>query len=318
MLDANVVVFDAAYNSSVDENDAVKLGNPGANFAIETDSKLLAIEGRQPATSNDVVQFRIWNLQQQSYKLEITAIDISTTGLSAVLEDSYLNTAIAIDLVSTTSINFTVDGNTASSAANRFRIVFKQLTALPITFVSINGSRTTGGNKIDWKVAGERNISKYELESSVDAVTFSTVKSVAATGNNGSDISYSLTDATAQSASVFYRIKGTDNAGQAKYSSVVKVAAASATYTGITVYPNPVKDKLLNLKFTEQATGKYQVSIMNASGQVLLSKTIQHNGGSATQRIGLPSSITGGVYQLQVAGPGNTSTVQQLIIDPKD
>ncbi len=48
MLDANTVVFDAAYSKAVSEEDAPKLGNPGANFAIENSSKLLAIEGTQP------------------------------------------------------------------------------------------------------------------------------------------------------------------------------------------------------------------------------------------------------------------------------
>ncbi|MBL0357929.1 MAG: T9SS type A sorting domain-containing protein [Chitinophagaceae bacterium] len=126
MLDANVVVFDAAYNSSVDENDAVKLGNPGANFAIETDSKLLAIEGRQPATSNDVVQFRIWNLKPQNYGMEFAGSNIITKGLTAVLEDQYLNSSTVINLDNTTRVNFTIDNNAASAAANRFRITFRK------------------------------------------------------------------------------------------------------------------------------------------------------------------------------------------------
>ncbi len=62
MLDANAVVFDAAYSKAVREEDAPKLGNPGANFAIETDSKLLAIAGTSPVKEGDAIQFRMWNL----------------------------------------------------------------------------------------------------------------------------------------------------------------------------------------------------------------------------------------------------------------
>jgi hypothetical protein len=63
MLDGNVVVFDAAYDRAVDGDDAPKMGNPGANFAIETQSKILAVEGTQQPVHNEAVQFRMWNLQ---------------------------------------------------------------------------------------------------------------------------------------------------------------------------------------------------------------------------------------------------------------
>jgi hypothetical protein len=126
MLDANTVVFDAAYSKAIDAADAPKLGNPGVNFAIETDSKLIAIEGTAPVQDKDVVQFRMWNLQQQTYQLEIAANKLAAAGLTAVLEDSYLHTATTIDLNSTTKLSFTVDANAGSSDANRFRIVFKK------------------------------------------------------------------------------------------------------------------------------------------------------------------------------------------------
>lgn len=124
VLDANVVVFDKAYSKAIDADDAVKFGNPGANFAIETNSKLLAIEGTQPVTENDIIQFRIWNLQQQEYKLEFSASKMNLDGLYAVLEDSYLKERKEIDVKNSSTISFSVNSDPASSAANRFRIVF--------------------------------------------------------------------------------------------------------------------------------------------------------------------------------------------------
>ena len=126
LLDANVVVFDAAYNKAVDGDDAIKFGNPGANFAIETGSKILAVEGTQPVADKDVIQFRMWNLKQQNYKLEFVPANINVQGLYAILEDNYLNASTEINLKNTTTVNFIVDGNAASSAANRFRIVFSK------------------------------------------------------------------------------------------------------------------------------------------------------------------------------------------------
>ncbi len=74
----------------------------------------------------DVIQFRMWNLKQQQYKLELVAINMNTEGLTAVLEDSYLKTSTPVDLATALTVSFVVDGNAGSAAANRFRIVFSK------------------------------------------------------------------------------------------------------------------------------------------------------------------------------------------------
>jgi hypothetical protein len=131
MLDANTVVFDAAYSKAVSEEDAPKLGNPGANFAIETESKLLAIEGTSLVKENDAIQFRMWNLATGSYKLEFALSNLSLpAGTNAILEDSYLKTSTVVNANTGTVVNFTTDQNAASKSANRFRIVFSKAKAV--------------------------------------------------------------------------------------------------------------------------------------------------------------------------------------------
>ncbi|MBL0355449.1 MAG: hypothetical protein IPP72_00505 [Chitinophagaceae bacterium] len=144
MLDANVVVFDAAYDRAVDADDAVKYGNPGANFAIETGSKILAIEGTQPVKENDAIQFRMWNLQQQDYRLEFATTKMEAAGMEAVLEDSYLKTTTAVNLKGSTTVNFTVTADAASKAANRFRIAFRKV---PVT-VDVKQGYTIAPNPV--------------------------------------------------------------------------------------------------------------------------------------------------------------------------
>lgn len=128
MKDAATIVFDAAYTNKIDEEDAPKLGNPGENFAVETDSKILAVEGRKPLKDVDAIQFRMWNLKQQQYNLELAPLNLNTEGLTAMLEDSYLKTSIPVDLTASSTFSFIVDGNAVSSATNRFRIVFNKAT----------------------------------------------------------------------------------------------------------------------------------------------------------------------------------------------
>jgi len=126
------VVFDKAYSKEISTEDAPKLGNPGANFSIETKGKLLAIEGTEPLADNSIVQFRMWNLLRQDYTLEFVVTNVNEDGISAVLEDAYLKTSTALNINATTVVNFAVDGNAGSTAAGRFRIVFSKTNRVPI------------------------------------------------------------------------------------------------------------------------------------------------------------------------------------------
>lgn len=131
LLDGNDVVFDKAYSNAIDIHDAKKLPNGIENFGISREDKILAVEGRQPINNDDVISFKLWNLKQQAYQFELTAQNLTATGLSATLEDSYLSTGTPLSLDGGNKINFTVDANAASSATNRFRVVFKK-AAVPV------------------------------------------------------------------------------------------------------------------------------------------------------------------------------------------
>ncbi|MES2851117.1 MAG: choice-of-anchor D domain-containing protein [Bacteroidota bacterium] len=131
VADANVAVFDNAYPATVGNEDALKFTNIGVNFAITRDSKKLAIEGRPVISESDVIQFNMWNLKQQQYHFEFVPSNMGSQQLEAVLEDSYLHTSTPVSLSENTAVNFVVDANPTSSAANRFRIVLTKARPLP-------------------------------------------------------------------------------------------------------------------------------------------------------------------------------------------
>jgi hypothetical protein len=135
LLDGNTIVFDARYNAGVDGDDALKMGNPGANFGIETAGKLLSVEGRPLAAADDALRFRMWNLAAGSYELHLDAGRIAQAGLEAVLEDSYTGLRTPMELNGSTKVAFTVDASGASKAPNRFRVVFGQAGSLLPAFV---------------------------------------------------------------------------------------------------------------------------------------------------------------------------------------
>ncbi|MFT3679551.1 MAG: T9SS type A sorting domain-containing protein [Ferruginibacter sp.] len=129
--DGNVVVFDNKYSNAVDGNDAVKLDNPGENFAIAREGKVLSAEGRQSFNSNageaTSIVYSMKNMQQREYSLEFTATNLGSG--EAYLEDKYLGTKTPVSLTGVTKVSFSVTADPQSAAAGRFQLVLRPAAA---------------------------------------------------------------------------------------------------------------------------------------------------------------------------------------------
>ena len=55
ILDGNIVAFDDIFSNDIDGYDAAKLMNPGENFAMTRNSRLLSVEARKHTTATDTI-----------------------------------------------------------------------------------------------------------------------------------------------------------------------------------------------------------------------------------------------------------------------
>jgi hypothetical protein len=314
MIDANVVVFDAAYSNAVDGDDAYKFSNTGENIAIHRGTALLVVEGRQPVAANDIIPFKIWNLRQQTYRLEFVTSNFANSAMIPLLEDNFLHTTTPISRVSITSVDFTVNSNPASAASNRFRIIFTAAAPLPVRFVSITAEKNANGINLNWKVAEQLNVKQYEVERSVDGRQFYKAGIVAAISNTSTALSYQFTDNSNTSVTGFYRIKSVDHDGSVKYSSIVKVNAAAAG-GNFTVLSNPVSGNIINLQFKNQPTGIYTIDLINAGAVKVVSRSISYAGGTRNECINLPGTVSSGVYWLRITTALNETETKMIIIE---
>jgi hypothetical protein len=318
MADANVTVFAAQYANAVDGDDAIKLANGGENLAIARDGYNLVVEGRQPVSEYDTTYFAMWNMRQQTaYRLEVVAENMNIPGLTALLVDNFNNSSTPLDLVTgTTQYNFTVTAAAASSARDRFRIVYRQVQAapVPVTFISISANKVGTNVKVDWKVAEERNIRQYEVERSADGRSFGTVGTVTATATSSRELTYTWLDATPLSGKNYYRIKSVGTAGDVKYTYIVAVSAGDVK-PAFTIAPNPVEGSVFSLQFKNQPEGRYNIRILANSGAALSNIVAEHAGGNSTQTINLPVTLARGAYQLEIIGPDKSREVQTLFIN---
>lgn len=308
LVDGTIQQFSGSFSNDINEMDGKKVFGSLENLSIKSGGKDLVIERKQMINSEDTIFYGTTGLKAQSYQLTLTAENIPASGLQGFVEDTYLKTSSLLNLQGSTDIHFTVTSAAASYAANRFRIVFKQASVMPVTFTSVKAYQKNEVIAVEWKVENESNILRYDIEKSVDGNSFSNVGTLAAV--NGTANNYSWTDNSPVANYNFYRIKSVDLNGKVNYTQIVKVFMGKAS-GDITVYPNPIVNGNVNLQLTNQPAGIYNVRLLNPLGQVVLSKQITHTEGSSTETIKWNYNFARGVYQLEINRPvGEVKTIK--------
>ena len=277
---------------------------------------MIVIDRRAMIVNNDTLHLQNNNYKVQNYQWEIITNNLDFPGRTGFLLDRFLNTITPLNMAGTTTVNFNVANVAGSYAADRFKIVFRQDAAgpLPVTFTTVTANRNADRSvAVQWKVEQEINIIGYEVERSNNGSNFTPVHNRTATGNSSSSVTYDHIDLTPYSTDNFYRIKATSVGGQVQYSNIVKLNGGKATPI-ISVYPNPVVNKQLQLRFEEQEKGRYQVQLINMKGQVLVNKTVNVLNMVQAETIELSASLAVGNYQLVVTAPNGNSTKQTVLV----
>lgn len=300
VADEFTAVFDDRFSYAVGDEDAYKFPNLDENIAINRDGTTLSIEGRPRIKEADTINIRMWQFRQKSYWLKVDAADFST-GVIGVLKDQYLQQQSPLDLSSSTAIPFSITSDPASSAPDRFLIVFESYATLPVSLKNVKAVAKEKGIQVEWQTENETNIATYEVERSLNGREFEQMTIVDAKSDNATSHSYNFFDAAAFNGDNFYRIKLVEKNGAVKFSSVIRTNF-SRSKSNFTVFPNPVKNNQLHLQMPGMAAGRYAISMYNSWGQKVYSGTIDHDGTSLSQTVSLTQKTAKGNYILQLSG----------------
>lgn len=157
-------------------------------------------------------------------------------------------------------------GNTGT-----YTITSTQGGALPVRLLSFTAEKTNvGKNLLKWTSAGEINISKYEVQHSIDGTGFKNIASSTFAARNVSiNSNYNFADDKPFEKLNFYRLKITDKDGKVNFSTVAVINNnRSVSSTGITIFPNPAVN-FLNIQTGAGQKGKTAVSIISNNGQIV-------------------------------------------------
>ena len=141
---------------------------------------------------------------------------------------------------------------------------------------------------LKWETSSEVNTAKFEVERSLDNASFEKVGEIRAMNSDGTHC-YSFNDNAPVKGVAYYRLKMIDLDGKYSYSGieVVKSQASEA----ITIYPNPVKDKMI-VSFKEAAENT-SLEIVSSAGVRVMNKPVLKG---ATQLSLELSNLASGAY----------------------
>ncbi len=191
---------------------------------------------------------------------------------------------------------------------------FEGFIIVPVSITTISASRNNDKTiVIKWKGENEINLDRYFLERSANGQNFEMIGSKDPVANNGGTATYQYNDLLPFTGNNFYRIKSISIGGRIQYSAVVKVGPLNETGS-ITVYPNPVKDKILNIRFVNQPAGIYKLQLTNKLGQWVYNSNIEIADNNNTKTITLSSDLVPGYYLLSIVSANSEKFVQQILV----
>lgn len=170
---------------------------------------------------------------------------------------------------------------------------------LPVEFLSFTADLRGKDAELNWQTAHERDIVRFDIERSLDGITYSVVGNSNPSNQAGTH-QYRYTDPRVTDLGVsrlYYRIRELDLDGRYTYS---KEAVVNIPFGGekISIYPNPVQTDAI-LRIQSNLQGPVQLRIYDARGVLVRQQTLNWQTGTTQHTLRL-GDLAAGVYLLEL------------------
>jgi len=161
--------------------------------------------------------------------------------------------------------------------------------ALPVALGAFNAKQAGKAVRLDWNTYSETNNTGFEVERSADGGAFLKIGFVKGNGTSRTEHQYGYTDHTPLAGRNYYRLKQIDADGNIRISPV-RTVLFSSTGVSVTLYPNPVTNKLVLDGNGRNVQGK--LDLFDAHGKRVLQLNLIPSG-----RVTIDvSTLPGGIY----------------------
>ncbi|MBA9078564.1 hypothetical protein FHS90_003294 [Rufibacter quisquiliarum] len=264
--------------------------------------------------SDDTYRFEVANVQEGvTYEFQLPEGFIPVdegngyVEVVAIFEEDQLGQPLTVRVIATSECGTTTREATvvvADCGAG---------TPLPVSLTRFEGVSRNGAVELVWTTATEINNDRFEIERSANGKDFVKVGEVKGSGNTSVIIDYAFTDRSAAKGTAYYRLRQVDLDGTTEYSKVISVNnAGGAEVNGaakVSVFPNPVTNGNVNIRFAELPKGTVNVRLVDLSGRVLHTGAMNADGTLNLTGLGLSQ----GIYMISITADGVTET-QRLVV----
>ncbi|MDQ6845567.1 MAG: LamG domain-containing protein [Bacteroidota bacterium] len=172
---------------------------------------------------------------------------------------------------------------------------------LPVSLINFNASKENETIRLNWQTGNEINFSHFEVEKSIDGLSFKPIGSVNALNNITNN--YSLIDNVPAKGFNYYRLKQINADGNFTYSKIIRIDFSKKL--SIVISPNPAHN-FVNIKTAEPIT---EVRLISGSGSLLKRWT---NVTSATKLD--VSNVSKGTYILKFVTANEVGSREIIIL----
>ena len=162
---------------------------------------------------------------------------------------------------------------------------------LPINLTSFTAQKQAAGVQLKWNTASEQNNSHFDVQRSVDGVTFSNLGRVNGAGNSTTSLAYYFTDKSPASGVNYYRLSQVDFDGKTTLSNPVSVNMGFGIST-MQVYATPNSTDV-NINISTEQASRGQLVIYNISGQKVFEQAISLTKGNNTLNVNMLNADKG-------------------------
>ena len=311
VADGVMVNFDHSYSEGFDNDDVRKFLNTFDNVSIPLAGYNLFAERRPPLSPTDTIPLSINSLRQGNYQFEISGTSIRTNGLVGYLKDAYLGSETRLQLHRSNLITFNINQDPASYAVNRFVLLFRPTGGASPQNIGITAVRANKANTVQWNTGDESTIEHYNVQYSDDGSKFNDIARLLPLGTAVKTQKYKFLHEGASSPNMYYRVTATDMKGSTHESSIVKIALETDN-AGITVFPNPVTNGLINIYFNTQRMGLYTIQVLDSRGVVVHIENYNLKADNVQKKMTV-SGLTPGIYSILLVDATGNKTVKTIV-----
>ena len=273
-----------------------------------------------------------------------SAIDLTTTNSNTFMSISgnlfFSGNASRLDLPSTATVTVNSGGTITTDVGNnsqKFKIgtntiwtsnngtVTGPTTAtsssspLPIELVFFNAVLNNKIEvKLNWQTATESSNDYFEIERSLDGVTFEElhiIDSKSIDGNSLQALNYEIADLNPKKGINYYRLKQVDFNTKTSYSQIVSVDFNKAGDFSFNVFPNPNDGRTFDISLEGIENGDaVSITVYDVTGNESYSETLKiSESENLNHSINLENKLSSGIYMVSATTDKSIFTKRLII-----